>query len=81
MMDIVMTLVMKKQGGLAGTTNNDQAFTLEDPKQKERFSTILLSFIPGIGHFYLGLTYRGLTILAAFFWYYCNGVFCECTNE
>lgn len=67
MMDIVMTLVMKKQGGLAGTTNNDQAFTLEDPKQKERFSTILLSFIPGIGHFYLGLTYRGLTILAAFF--------------
>ncbi|MDQ0273540.1 hypothetical protein [Cytobacillus purgationiresistens] len=31
----------------------------------ERFRTILLSFIPGVGHFHLGLMNRGLTFLAA----------------
>lgn len=33
----------------------------------ERFATILLSFIPGLGHFYLGLMQRGLSFLIAFF--------------
>ncbi|QED46488.1 hypothetical protein [Cytobacillus dafuensis] len=32
----------------------------------ERFRTILLSFIPGVGHFQLGLMNRGITLLAAF---------------
>lgn len=32
----------------------------------ERFRTILLSFIPGVGHFQLGLMNRGITILTAF---------------
>lgn len=32
----------------------------------ERFFTIVLSFIPGLGHFQLGLVYRGMTLLAAF---------------
>jgi hypothetical protein len=32
----------------------------------ERFYTILLSFIPGVGHFQLGLMNRGLTILTTF---------------
>ena len=32
----------------------------------ERFRTILLSFIPGIGHFHLGLMNRGITLLTAF---------------
>lgn len=32
----------------------------------ERFYTILLSFIPGVGHFQLGLMNRGLTILSTF---------------
>ncbi|WP_305367856.1 hypothetical protein [Bacillus sp. V3B] len=32
----------------------------------ERFRTILLSFIPGVGHFHLGLMNRGLTLLTAF---------------
>lgn len=35
--------------------------------RNERFFTILLSFIPGLGHFYLGLMQRGLSFLMAFF--------------
>jgi hypothetical protein len=43
----------------------------EDPQSQntqdsERFYTIVLSFIPGLGHFQLGLMNRGLTLLAAF---------------
>lgn len=34
--------------------------------ESERFFTIILSFVPGLGHFQLGLVNRGLTILAAF---------------
>lgn len=33
----------------------------------ERFFTIVLSFIPGLGHFQLGLMHRGLTFLVGFF--------------
>jgi len=32
----------------------------------ERFRTILLSFIPGVGHFHLGLMNRGITLLTSF---------------
>lgn len=35
--------------------------------ESERFYTILLSFIPGLGHFQLGLINRGLTFLTGFF--------------
>ncbi|WP_234340123.1 hypothetical protein [Gorillibacterium timonense] len=35
--------------------------------QNERFYTILLSFVPGLGHFQLGLMQRGLTFLVSFF--------------
>lgn len=34
---------------------------------KERFFTLLLSFIPGLGHFQLGLMQRGLSFLILFF--------------
>lgn len=34
--------------------------------EQERFYTIVLSFIPGVGHFQLGLMNRGMTILTAF---------------
>lgn len=33
----------------------------------ERFYTILLSFVPGLGHFQLGLMHRGLSFLISFF--------------
>ncbi|MCD5325468.1 MULTISPECIES: hypothetical protein [Pontibacillus] len=36
------------------------------PESQERLGTILLSFIPGVGHFYLGLNQRGLTFLTGF---------------
>jgi TM2 domain-containing membrane protein YozV len=40
----------------------------EDSSQlnTERFYTIILSFIPGLGHFQLGLMNRGVTFLASF---------------
>ncbi|GIN63688.1 hypothetical protein J27TS8_36810 [Robertmurraya siralis] len=34
--------------------------------EQERFFTIVLSFIPGVGHFQLGLMNRGMTLLTAF---------------
>lgn len=37
-----------------------------DDFEYERFRTLLLSFIPGIGHFQLGLLNRGMTLLTAF---------------
>jgi TM2 domain-containing membrane protein YozV len=39
---------------------------VERPQETERFYTILLSFIPGLGHFQLGMMNRGLTLLASF---------------
>src|SRR5690625_6743513 len=34
--------------------------------ESERFFTIILSFIPGLGHLQLGLVNRGMTILVSF---------------
>lgn len=34
--------------------------------ESERFYTIVLSFVPGLGHIQLGLIYRGLTLLTSF---------------
>ncbi|MBS4209561.1 hypothetical protein [Bacillus sp. FJAT-50079] len=39
---------------------------IEKNPESERFFTIVLSFIPGLGHFQLGLVYRGMTLLATF---------------
>jgi TM2 domain-containing membrane protein YozV len=39
---------------------------VEKTPDSERFFTIVLSFVPGLGHFQLGLVYRGMTLLAAF---------------
>ncbi|MED4955680.1 hypothetical protein P9747_13160 [Paenibacillus macerans] len=36
-------------------------------RESEKFFTILLSFVPGLGHFQLGLMQRGLSFLVAFF--------------
>lgn len=35
-------------------------------EEQERFYTIVLSFIPGVGHFQLGLMNRGMTLLTTF---------------
>lgn len=46
---------------------NQKGIGTEKPHDSERFFTIILSFIPGLGHFQLGLVYRGMTLLVAFF--------------
>lgn len=45
---------------------NPDAPPLQVTQESERFYTIALSFVPGLGHFQLGLMNRGLTLLAAF---------------
>ncbi|HHY21160.1 MAG TPA: hypothetical protein GX525_04595, partial [Bacilli bacterium] len=37
------------------------------PMSSDQLSTLLLAFIPGLGHFHLGLMNRGLTFLLSFF--------------
>ncbi|VEF49149.1 membrane protein [Bacillus freudenreichii] len=44
----------------------DEGAAVEKNPDSERFFTIVLSFIPGLGHFQLGLVYRGMTLLAVF---------------
>ncbi|WAA12884.1 hypothetical protein [Fervidibacillus halotolerans] len=51
--------LLKSQGNTSGETS--RSF------ESERFYTIILSFIPGLGHFQLGLMNRGITFLLAFF--------------
>nr|WP_247903220.1 multi-tm2 domain protein [Paenibacillus pabuli] len=50
--------------------------------ESERFFTILLSFVPGLGHLHLGLLHRGLSFLIAFFGSFAMMVFvASITNE
>ncbi|SER18803.1 hypothetical protein SAMN04487944_101561 [Gracilibacillus ureilyticus] len=65
MMDIIITMISIKSISQPRILNENDT---SEPNmiQNERFITILLSFMPGVGHFYLGLTHRGLTLLAAF---------------
>ncbi|WP_163536219.1 hypothetical protein [Gracilibacillus sp. YIM 98692] len=65
MLDIVITLINRSHIKVSNPHHDSHIET--KPLQNERFSTILLSFIPGVGHFYMGLTHRGLTFLAGFF--------------
>lgn len=44
----------------------DEGAVIEKNPDSERFFTIVLSFVPGLGHFQLGLVYRGITLLAVF---------------
>jgi hypothetical protein len=58
---IDMVMLNSKQKVTAEVTE-----TVERAPESERFYTILLSFIPGLGHFQLGMMNRGLTLLASF---------------
>ncbi|MET3697692.1 hypothetical protein SAMN05877753_104436 [Bacillus oleivorans] len=49
-------IYQQREEGIASSRNSDS----------ERFYTIILSFVPGLGHFQLGLMNRGITLLAAF---------------
>ncbi|QTN00962.1 hypothetical protein ERJ70_17715 [Sediminibacillus dalangtanensis] len=70
--DMIITLLMRSKvqtsGQSADTTVPSPSAIVSQPENyNERFTTILLSFIPGVGHFQLGLNQRGLTFLAGFF--------------
>ncbi|MDL4842273.1 DUF6677 family protein [Aquibacillus rhizosphaerae] len=76
MLDIIITLIARSQVTSStvpqhkvneGDNKQFLSSDLDDNNQQERFYTILLSFIPGVGHFHMGLNQRGLTLLAGFF--------------
>ncbi|TCT19650.1 hypothetical protein EDD68_11744 [Melghiribacillus thermohalophilus] len=72
MLDIVMTLLWNRDqnvptvAGSKATTETANVRQVQDSQTNERFLTIILSFIPGVGHFHLGLNQRGVTLLAGF---------------
>jgi len=45
---------------------NEEGPLLVKTAESERFYTIVLSFVPGLGHIQLGLVYRGITLLTTF---------------
>ncbi|WP_440895486.1 hypothetical protein ACS127_13100 [Amphibacillus sp. Q70] len=71
-LDMILTLIIRGNQSKQVSTQdhpNEQITQLNQAAflKNERVTTILLSFIPGAGQFYLGLAQRGLTIVAAFF--------------
>ncbi|MDR4945288.1 DUF6677 family protein [Neobacillus cucumis] len=63
--DMGVQISKQKKAQLAEGSSNleNQNKATQD---SERFYTIVLSFIPGLGHFQIGLMNRGLTLLGAF---------------
>nr|WP_272037221.1 multi-tm2 domain protein [Paenibacillus sp. JJ-100] len=53
--------------GYSGETYAQSQPMYRKGSEGERFFTILLSFVPGLGHMHLGLLHRGLSFLMAFF--------------
>ena len=49
-----------------GLKEREKIITNDETLSSERFYTIILSMIPGLGHFQLGLMNRGVTFLATF---------------
>ncbi|MGF7049890.1 hypothetical protein J2T13_004413 [Paenibacillus sp. DS2015] len=70
MLDLLIVLL--KQPDYTPEMSSDYGIPPHDKRsvqsgESERFYTILLSFIPGLGHLQLGLMQRGLSFLVAFF--------------
>lgn len=62
---IHMGVHISKQKKAIKTENPDDPQS-QGAQDSERFYAIVLSFVPGLGHFQLGLMNRGLTLLATF---------------
>lgn len=62
---IDMGVQISKQKKVLQVANPDEPQS-QSAQESERFYTIVLSFVPGLGHFQLGLMNRGLTLLATF---------------
>ncbi|PLS05645.1 DUF6677 family protein [Neobacillus cucumis] len=58
--------ISKQKKALLAEENPDLQNPNKSAQDSERFYTIVLSFIPGLGHFQIGLMNRGLTLLGAF---------------
>jgi TM2 domain-containing membrane protein YozV len=69
MIDMIVYLISPKTGVPSGLSDHhsDNLQQQVPSHQNERFFTTLLSFIPGLGHFQLGLMQRGSTFLVGFF--------------
>ncbi|QDP39333.1 DUF6677 family protein [Radiobacillus deserti] len=63
-LDMIVTLMYRPSIPATVESERLQEKTKQDSR---RFYTILLSFIPGAGHFNIGLNQRGLTFLVGFF--------------
>ncbi|QYR19272.1 hypothetical protein KZ483_15100 [Paenibacillus sp. sptzw28] len=68
LIDMVIYLVRGRVPSSAANVSSVDELTPVPPRaDNDRFPTILLSIIPGLGHFHLGLMQRGLSFLIAFF--------------
>jgi hypothetical protein len=69
MLDMVIRLVKGKEQSASTTleTSSEPRTFVPLKNENERIFTILLSFIPGLGHLQLGMMQRGLAFLTAFF--------------
>lgn len=60
LLDLVITIINQSKKQATGELT-------ESSKESERFYIILLSIIPGLGHFQLGLMQRGLTFFSSLY--------------
>lgn len=67
---VILYIVNLIDTAITASKTISKSETIETAKnqtqEQERFFTIVLSFIPGVGHFQLGLMNRGITLLTAF---------------
>lgn len=66
MLDLLITMLRDPQV-VPATYDPAMAPSHGAGMEQEKFFTILLSFVPGLGHFQLGLMQRGLSFLISFF--------------
>jgi TM2 domain-containing membrane protein YozV len=69
MLDMVIRLVKGKERAVTvtGEVTDEQGTLIPLKNDNERLFTILMSFIPGLGHLQLGMMQRGLAFLTTFF--------------
>src|SRR5690606_23082198 len=66
-LDMILFLMKKSKHNQQVAHVGEEGNIVSQTEDSERFYTIILSFIPGLGHFQLGLINRGLTFLIGFF--------------
>lgn len=66
LIDTAITASKTVYKNVSAEVGNREGTERTQSQEQERFFTIVLSFIPGVGHFQLGLMNRGITLLTAF---------------